>query len=228
MNKKNKYLYFIIVLIVILIIIGIYILSCRVNENVLRKEIKEVVSKDVDYDYKTDCKSRFGYCDIEEAIKAYMSEYSRRLKRIRNISKDEKISNVLTVNNYKTDGPLFKESLEYLDNSLKEYDTNVDMLIKMSDKKYLKNYIKLYTKDKKYIKLYKEIIDDLKVYDEVDNINELKANKINIDNTINTSIEILNFLKTNQKKWKIDNNLIKFNDHNLLTKYNLYLKKIGK
>ena len=43
----------IIVLIVILIIIGIYILSCRVNENVLRKEIKEVVSKDVDYDYKT-------------------------------------------------------------------------------------------------------------------------------------------------------------------------------
>ena len=226
MNKKNKYIYIILVFLVILIIFGIYVILGRYNEKVLREEVNNVVNTKIDSKYEIKCKTMFGYCDIEEAIKNYMSSYSTKLNNIKKVSSDKKLSNMLTVSNYTSDGPKFEESLKYLDDTLKEYDTEVDSLIEMSDKKYLNDYINKYTNSKKYIELYKDIINDEDVYEKVDNINELKENKKNVDNTINVTKEILVFLKDNSKGWKIENNKLKFNNYKLLDKYNSYLNKL--
>lgn len=226
MNKKSKLVYLIIVLIIVLIIFGIYVILCRYNEKVLRKEVREVVNMKIDSKYKINCKTTFGYCDVEEAIKNYMSDYSIKLNNIKSITSDKKISNMLNVSNYKSDGPKFEKSLKYLKEKKSSYDNDVDSLIKMSDKKYLNNYINSYTKSKKYIKLYKEVIKDEKVYDKLDNINELNNHKKSVDNTINVTIATLEFLRDNSKNWKISGNSIKFNNYKLLNKYNSYLKKL--
>ena len=226
MEKKNKNYYIIMFLIIVLLIIGLTILLNKGNEKILRKEVNAVVNEKIDSDYKISCKSRFGYCDIEEAIKTYMNEYSTRLREIKEISTDKTLVNILSIDNIKKDGPNFDKSFEYLKSTLSKYDTDVDRLIKMSDKAYLNNYIKTYTKSKKYIELYKEIIEDEDVYKKVDNSEELKKNKENIDNNIKVSIEILEFLKKNSKNWKIENNIIKFNDYKLLDQYNAYIKKL--
>ncbi|MBQ6539203.1 MAG: hypothetical protein IJL76_02880 [Bacilli bacterium] len=226
MNKKSKQVYIILLLLVILIIFGIYVVLCRYSEKVLRKEVNEVVNMKIDSDYKTSCKSFFGYCDIEEAIKNYMSDYSIKLNKIKEVPNDKKLSNVLTISNYKEDGPKFEKSIKYLNDTVTSYDKDVDSLIKMSDKKYLNNYIKNYTNSHKYIDLYKKIIDEEDVYEKVDNINELKVNKKNIDTTITVSIATLEFLRDNHKQWKIDGNKIKFNNYKYLNKYNAYLKKL--
>ena len=86
MEKKNKNFYIIMVLLIVLLIIGLTILLNKANERILRKEINTVVNENIDSDYKINCKSRFGYCDVEEAIKTYMNEYSTRLKEIKNVN----------------------------------------------------------------------------------------------------------------------------------------------
>ena len=226
MEKKNKKFYIIMTLLIVLLIIGLTILLNIANEKILRKEVNTVVNENIDSDYKINCKSRFGYCDVEEAIKTYMNEYSTRLKEIKNVSTDKTLANILSIDNIKKDGPGFDKSIEYLKSTLSKYDTNVDKLIKMSDKTYLNNYINTYTKSKKYIELYKEIIEDENVYSKVDNSEELKKNKENVDNNIKVSIEVLEFLKKNSKNWKIESNIIKFNDYKLLDQYNAYVKKL--
>ncbi len=226
MNKKINNRYLMIVLGVIVLIIGIYMVLCNYNEKVLRKEINSIVSKDIDAEYEVKCKTIFGYCDIEEAIKNYMSEYSTKLSNIKKVSTDKQLVDILSVNNYKTDGPKFEKSLKYLTDTLDSYNKDSDSLIKMSDKKYLNDYIKNYTKSNKYIKLYKEIINDEKVYEKVDNITELEANKKSVNNTIKVSSKVLEFLRDNAKKWKIEDNMIKFNNYKLLDKYDAYLNKL--
>ncbi len=226
MNKKINNRYLMIVLGVIVIIIGIYMVLWNYNEKVLRKEINSIVSKDIDAEYEVKCKTIFGYCDIEEAIKNYMSEYSTKLSNIKKVSTDKQLVDILSVNNYKTDGPKFEKSLKYLTDTLDSYNKDSDSLIKMSDKKYLNDYIKNYTKSNKYIKLYKEIINDEKVYEKVDNITELEANKKSVNNTIKVSSKVLEFLRDNAKKWKIEDNMIKFNNYKLLDKYDAYLNKL--
>ena len=226
MEKKNKNFYIIMVLLIVLLIIGLTILLNKANERILRKEINTVVNENIDSDYKINCKSRFGYCDVEEAIKTYMNEYSTRLKEIKNVSTDKTLASILSIDNINKDKPNFDKSIEYLKTTLSKYDTNVDKLIKMSDKTYLNNYIKTYTKSKKYIELYKEIIEEENVFSKVDNSEELKKNKENVDNNINVSIKVLEFLKKNSKNWKIENDIIKFNDHMLLDQYNTYAKKL--
>ena len=226
MEKKNKNFYIIMVLLIVLLIIGLTILLNKANERILRKEINTVVNENIDSDYKINCKSRFGYCDVEEAIKTYMNEYSTRLKEIKNVSTDKTLASILSIDNINKDKPNFDKSIEYLKTTLSKYDTNVDKLIKMSDKAYLNDYIKTYTKSKKYIELYKEIIEEENVFSKVDNSEELKKNKENVDNNINVSIKVLEFLKKNSKNWKIENDIIKFNDHMLLDQYNTYVKKL--
>jgi hypothetical protein len=155
-----------------------------------------------------------------------MSEYSTKLSNIKKVSTDKQLVDILSVNNYKTDGPKFEKSLKYLTDTLDSYNKDSDSLIKMSDKKYLNDYIKNYTKSNKYIKLYKEIINDEKVYEKVDNITELEANKKSVNNTIKVSSKVLEFLRDNAKKWKIEDNMIKFNNYKLLDKYDAYLNKL--
>jgi len=226
MNKKINNRYLMIILGAIVLIIGIYIILCNYNERVLRKEINSVVSKDIDAKYEVKCKTIFGYCDIEEAIENYMSEYSTKLSNIKKVSTDKQLADILSVNNYKTDGPKFEKSLKYLTDTLDSYNKDSDSLLKMSDKKYLNDYIKNYTKSNKYIKLYKEIVNESKIYEKVDNVTELENNKKSVNNTIKVSAKVLEFLRDNANKWKIEDNMIKFNNYKLLDKYNAYLKKL--
>lgn len=226
MNKKINNRYLMIILGAIVLIIGIYIILCNYNERVLRKEINSVASKDIDAKYEVKCKTIFGYCDIEEAIENYMSEYSTKLSNIKKVSTDKQLADILSVNNYKTDGPKFEKSLKYLTDTLDSYNKDSDSLLKMSDKKYLNDYIKNYTKSNKYIKLYKEIANESKIYEKVDNVTELENNKKSVNNTIKVSAKVLEFLRDNANKWKIEDNMIKFNNYKLLDKYNAYLEKL--
>lgn len=226
MNKKNRNKIIMIVLGIIVLLIGIYVVLCNHNEKVLREEINNTVSMKIDSKYKVECRTIFGYCDVEEAIKNYLSDYSIKLNNIKKVSSDENIINVLSVSNYKTDGPKFDKSIKYLKDTLSSYDKDIDSLIVMSDKQYLNDYIKKYTKSKRYIKLYKDVINDENVYSVLDNTNELKTNKKNVDNTISWSIKTLEFLKKNPKQWKIEKNKLKFNNYKYLDKYNAYLKKL--
>ena len=229
MDNKKRIIYEVVIIsLCLLIVSGFLIVRNKIQTNKLKKEIHEVASLDLGkYKFNKELKCSGNYAVVEEAIKTYLSDYTTTFEEVNNIMNDEKLTNILSVNNYKEDAPEFKESLKYLNSKEKEYTKKIDFLIKSSDKVY--NYIYKYTKDRHYIKLYRNIISeeaiDSKTTKYKDDLIKHKEDSLKV---FKYSNDIINFLVTNKGKWKIDGNVIKFDNTDLLNAYNGALKAMGK
>lgn len=225
---KNKDV-LIIVIVILFIIIGCIISVDKYSEITCKKEVHRIANLDLtENNFDTNTKSLLGYSKIEEALKVYLKTYSHDIDVINQVSSDNTLKNVLSIDNINKDGKEFKESLPYLEESITKYTNSIDELITMSDEKYLNNFIKGYTDSDKYISLYQELVKDEKVADKFYSIDDLNSNKEMILNNLNLSVEALTYLKNNQEGWIIEDGIIKFNSYDLLNGYNEIINKITK
>ena len=224
---KNKLVYVLIIVVLLFIGVGIFSIINRVNDNKLRKEVNELSSLDFYEDnFDREYVTSFGYKNVEEAIKNYLNDYSIELKNMKSITEDKELKSILTIDNYKSDGPKFTKSHEYIKNNKTKYNDSIDKLIKMSDKDTFNSNINKYTKSKKYINLYKELIEKEKLIEKVDNKVLLENNKTNINKTLDNTDKVLSFLTKNEKSWEIDDGKLKFTSEKLLKEYNKMIKNL--
>ena len=222
---KNKLIYALIIVIILFIGVGIFAIVNRSNNSKLKKEVNTLSSLNFYKDnFDREYVTSFGYKDVEKAIKEYLNDYSKELKNMKNITNDKELSNILTIENYKSDGPKFTKSHEYIKNIKNNYNKSVDKVIKMSDAKYFNSNINKYTKSKKYVNLYRKLIKNEKLKDKVDNKVLLESNKTNINNTLDNMDKVLNFLTKNEKDWEIEDGKLKFTSGKLLKEYNKLIK----
>ena len=225
---RNKDIW-IIVVVILFIIIGCILSVDKYSEVTCKKEVHRIANLELtENNFDTNTKSLLGYGKIEEALKIYLKTYSHDIDVINNVSNDETLKNILSIDNISKDGKKFKESLPYLEDSIKKYTNAIDELITMSDEKYLNNFIKDYTDSDKCISLYQELVKEEKIADKFYNIDELNNNKSMILNNLNLSVEALTYLKNNQDGWNIEDGIIKFNSYELLNGYNEIINKITK
>ena len=114
-TKVNKALLTILLLLLaIVIILGIVFGGKIINETKLKKEIKSLSERNIDTDDFSNIQlvTSGQYGIVEKRIKEFYSEYSSLKKEFMNKINDEKIQKILTVENYKKDGPDFVESLK--------------------------------------------------------------------------------------------------------------------
>lgn len=224
---KNKLVYILIVVVILFIGVGIISIINRSNDTKLRKEVNTLSSLNFYNDnFDRDYVTSFEYKNVEKAIKDYLVDYSTELKNIKSITDDEKLKSILTIDNYKKDGPKFTSSHEYIKNIKDKYETSINKLIEMSDSKYFDSYIDKYTKNKKYKNLYKELIEEEKLIEKVDNKELLNNNKKSINNTLDNTDKVLDFLTKNEKDWEIEDGKLKFTSSKLLQEYNKMIKKL--
>lgn len=224
---KNKLVYILIVVVILFIGVGIISIINRSNDSKLRKEINTLSSLNFYNDnFDRDYVSSFGYKNVEKAIKDYLVDYSTELKNIKSITDDEKLKSILTIDNYKKDGPKFTSSHEYIKSIKDKYESSINKLIEMSDSKYFDSYIDKYTKNRKYKNLYKELIEEEKLIEKVDNKELLNNNKKDINNTLDNTDKVLDFLTKNEKDWEIEDGKLKFTSSKLLQEYNKMIKKL--
>ena len=229
MSKEKKiFFFFFIIFLCAFIVTGFLIVRNNIQRNKLVKEIHEIASNDIGkYKFDGELKCRGGFRKVERTIKVYLSDYSKNLEDINSIINDDKFKNLLSISNYKDDAPEFKNSLEYLDKQNKIYTEKIDLLIKSSDKDYIYNNIYASTKDKYFIELYKKIIIEEGIDTKYSkNKSNLVAHKEKGENVFKYTKAILDFLVANKGKWKIDGEQIKFDNQDLLNKYNGALAKI--
>lgn len=225
---KNKLIYALIIVIVLFIAVGIFSIVNRSNNNGLKKEVKTISSLDFYEDnFDREYVTSFGYRNVEEAIKTYLNDYSLELKNIKSITNDKELNNILTIDNYKKDGPNFTNSHEYIKKIKSNYNDSIDKLIKMSDANNFKTNINKYTKSKKYINLYNKLLEDEKLIEKIDNKELLENNKITINNTLDNTDKVLVFLTKNEKEWDIEDNKLKFTSHKILKEYNNLINKLS-
>ena len=228
MSQKKKFILtsLIIVFDAILLISIITIRSATMRNN-LKKEVKDLVVLDFSKDrYNTKMKTSGKYGKIEKTIKDYLDGYAVLLQDVLEDIHDEKLTKVLSYDNYKADGPEFKKSLEYLTDAKKEFNTNVDKLIADAEEKNIVAYGTEHLNDKN-IGMYKELMLN---YGLLNSFKETQTTlydtKIRVNNIYDTSTEVLNFLAKNKDNWTLENGEIKFKTQALYNDYNNMIKKV--
>lgn len=233
--KKKVIIIVTVVIVVLAIIIGgfAYFVSSGLKQEekltAEMNELNELVDKE-DYD-KNAVKERLDrvitkgdYAIVEKACKQYLSDISVIGQKIADILSDDSISELLSTENYKTDGPEFSNTKKYITEtkqSLVELKSNYSELL-TEDK--IMSYITNKELDSYYTDLYrKELIGDL----------ESEKNDKTVHNAINSVIslldnieKIIDFLIANKNDWHIEGENIVFNSNSSLNKYNELLENL--
>lgn len=229
-NKKKFFLIFLFIVLDMFLLIGFLVIRDATSLNDLRKEVKLLDKLDMSKDrYNSSIKSSGEYRVIEKAIKTYLDDNAVLMQDVLSIVKDPKLTKILSYDNYKEDGPDFDKSLKYLDSTKKDFNKKIDKLLSNLDEESAKKYINDKTNDKYYKNLYIELmITNKRMEDFKKNKELLIDTKNKVNNILDTSTELLNFLKNNKDNYVLEDNEIKFKNRDLYNQYNSYISKIQK
>lgn len=226
-SKKKFFLVFLFVLLDMFLLIGFLVIRDATMLNDLKKEINTLSKLEITKDrYNTKVKTKGNYGVVEKSIKNYLDDYAVSLQEVLDALNDEKLTKVLSYDNYKEDGPEFTKSLEYLNNKKETFNKKIDSLLDKSDEKTIKKYINDEIDDPYFRDLYVELMLTEERKDTFKETKDLlEESKTRINNVLDTSIDVLNFLKSNKDNWVLENGEIKFKNRDL---YNQYMDKVSK
>lgn len=230
-SQKSKKLFISILSISIFVILTIIYLTIQniIMQRKLSNEVEKLTSMDIMTDrYEVKVSTRGDYAKVEKAIKQYLKDYSESFQMVINILNDEKLKKVLSAKNYKEDGPEFITTSSYLEKTQKDFNDNMNKLIKLTKKNEIIKYIEKENLDDYYVNLYREYMLDEGLETNIKNSQlQLEATTKSINNLINVDIEVINFLKESKDNWIIEEEKIVFYKQELLNKYNELISKVN-
>lgn len=227
MKNKKFFIIFCFILIDVFLVVGFLVIRDSISFNELKREVIALSKLDITKDrYNRKIKSHGDYATVEKAIKDYMDEYAVDIQYLSKMMNDERLSTILSYSNYEKDGAEFKESLDYLEKSKKEYNEKIDKLIANLDEENIDNYIYTRINDEYYVSLYHELIFETPMIDNLKNTKTLLEESREKMNLIyDTCIDTLNYLCLYNDKWKLEDGEIKFQTEDM---YNYYMSLISK
>ena len=230
--KKKVLIAILIIIVIAIAVIGYFVFSDMMQEDKLKAELSElnqlVNAEDIDMDAINDRLDRIvtngDYAVVENAFKSYLKDNFENSIEISNILNDEKITTLLTVENYESDGKDFTESKEYITNTRATLEDCKNKYTEFLTEDKAMSYINDKGLDSYYTDLYKdEFIGDMDlasldttVQDSIDEVISM----------LNTSEKVLNLLSENQDDWQIQGENIVFNSDSLSNEYDELVNSI--
>lgn len=223
--KKKILIVLLIIIVIALVGVGYFVFSDMQQEDKLKTELSElndlVNAENIDMDAvneKLDKRITTGdYEKVEDAYKSYLRDNFDNSIQIANILNDEKITTLLTVENYESDGKDFTESKEYITNTRETLEECKAKYTEFLTEEKAMSYINDKGLDSYYTDLYKnEFIGDMSSASQDTTVQDSIDEVIGI---LNTTEEVLNLLSENQDSWKIDGENISFNSESLSNQY---------
>ena len=235
MNKSFK-IFLNIAIIALVGLIAFLVIRNFMTDGKVQREIKEIYdliynSNEETYDLETiytkldDVVSDDGYAIVEIVAKNYLSDVFDKILELEDIINDEKMNNILTVNNYQENGPSFSDTFGYLiETKQKVLNLEASMLNDL-EVNTIMSYIINEDLEESYIDLYGSL-----EFAQEKNINQ---NKENVENTVDEFVnqiegmeKVLNFLSEHKNEWKITDDMIVFDDTSLSNEYNDMISSI--
>lgn len=211
---------------IILILIGVLVGKDLKQESNLKKELNEIseMVSDPDGDFKEISRrlnttvTTGDYQKIEKAAKKYFTDILDNLIDIVTVLNDERITNILTVDNYVNDGKEFLTTRKYIKDTKEKLITGRDSYYELFTEEKVMTYLDGLTIDDYYRDFYRnEIIGDIE-NEKNDKTVEKAINQI-ID-MLDDSEKIINFLVENKNAWKVEGDTIVFDTNELVDQYN--------
>lgn len=224
--KKKVLIAVLIIIVIALVVIGYFVFSDMMQEDKLKTELTEIYqltnAETIDMDAINERLNRTitkgDYAVVEEAFKSYLKDNFDNSIEIANILNDEKLTSLLTVENYKEDGKDFTESKSYITATRTTLENCKEKYTEFLTEEKAMSYINDKGLDSYYTDLYKEeFVGDMET-SESDGIVESSIDEV--ISILNTSEEILNLLSENKDSWEIDEDTIVFSSESLSDQYN--------
>lgn len=229
--KKKVLISIVIIVVILLVTFGYFIAKDLMQEEKLLSELDEintlVNSDNINIDEinaKLNSTITNGdYAIVEQAFKSYLKDSFNTSIKIAELLNDERITNILTVENYKKDGKEFKDTREYIDTVKKELENCKKEYNEFLTTEKAMSYIMNKELDSYYTDWYRdELIGDME-----SNQDKTVANSIDdVIELLNKSEDIIDFLSENKNNWEIEGENIVFSNENLSDKYNELLDKL--
>ena len=223
--KKKILIVLLIIIVIALVGVGYFVFTDMMQEDKLKTELSElndlVNAENINMDAVNEKLNRRittgDYEKVEDAYKSYLRDNFDNSIQIANILNDEKITTLLTVENYKEDGKDFTESKEYITNTRTTLEECKNKYTEFLTEEKAMSYINDKGLDSYYTDLYKnEFIGDMSSAAQDTTVQDSIDEVITI---LNTSEEVLNLLSENQNSWEIDGENISFNSESLSNQY---------
>ena len=230
--KKKILIVLLIIIVIALVGVGYFVFTDMMQEDKLKTELSElndlVNAENINMDAvneKLDRRITTGdYEKVEDAYKSYLRDNFDNSIQIANILNDEKITTLLTVENYESDGKDFTESKEYITNTRETLEECKAKYTEFLTEEKAMSYINDKGLDSYYTDLYKnEFIGDMSSASQDTTVQDSIDEVIGI---LNTTEEVLNLLSENQDSWKIDGENISFNSESLSNQYDELVKSL--
>ena len=223
--KKKVLIAILIIIVIAIAVVGYLVFSDMMQEDKLKTELSElqqlVNTENIDMDAINSRLDRTittgDYAVVENAFKSYLRENFDNSIQIAETLNDEKITTLLTVENYESDGKDFTESKEYITNTRTKLEDCKNKYIEFFTEDKAMSYINDKGLDSYYTDLYRnELMGDMNLASQDTTVQDAIDEVISI---LNTSEEVLNLLSENQDAWEIEGENIVFNSESLSNEY---------
>lgn len=231
-NKKSVGIVIgIVVLVLIICAVGGGVFGYNlVQKGILVNEVNELVTKknlSKDTINVDDIKTSGNYAQVEKAIKTYLNDYAVEIQKMIKIASDERMSKLLSTENYKNDGPEFTETLTYIDETTTSLKETSERAIKLMEKEEMTKYIETYNLSAKYNELFQTLMLDSETEKELQTAKtELQESLEALNKNLEVAKETINFLKDHKNDWHISGSMVMFNNQSLVNEYNTLIKKL--
>lgn len=230
---KKKIIIAVVVIVALIIgVLGYMVISDMGQEDKLKTELSEINdlanAETIDMDEinkRLDRTVTTGdYAKVEEAFKSYLRDNFDNSIEIADLINDERITTLLTADNYKTDGKDFTESKNYISTTKQKLEEYKEKYSEYMTKEKAMSYIEDKGLDSYYVDLYEqEYVGDMDsakdttVEDSIDEIISL----------LDTSEKVLNLLSNNQDTWNVEGDNIVFSNDSIRNQYDELINSIG-
>lgn len=223
--KKKILITLLIIIVIALIGVGYFVFTDMQQEEKLKTELTELSelsnAQEINIDEINNRLDRIvtkgDYATVENAFKTYLRENFNNSIQIANILNDEKITTLLTVENYKEDGKDFIKSKDYITTTKTTLEDCKNKYTEFFTEDKAMSYINGKGLDTYYTDLYRnELMGDMDLASQDTTVQDSIDEVISI---LNTSEEVLNLLSENQDAWEIEGENIVFSSDSLSNEY---------
>lgn len=227
-SKKKVIITIIIVVVVILFAVGGFIFYHGNQTSKLVAEVNkmaevQVINEDgslVESPIDMQIKTTGSYAVVEETLKSYMNEIITETQELVKSLDEDKIMDLVSIDNIKEDGPDFTNSKAEITNmresidiyvSRMEENTKEDNLLSRIDDKNVSEY---------YKELYKQLaIDEESGASMKSAVEELKVAQEEAKVALDDLESIFNFLSENKNEWQVEGEQIVFTTQSAYDEY---------
>ena len=214
-------------------VIAYFVITDLQQEDKLTAELQEISnlvnSQNIDIDQINErldrTVTRGDYAVVEQSFKQYLKDNFDVSMKIADILNDEKLTTILTADNYKQDGKDFVETKNYISTTRDQLETYKTEYKDFFTEDKVMSYINDKNLDSYYTDLYKqELVGDI----ESDNETEVVESAVNdVIGILDTYEEVINFLVDNQNSWNVQDDTIEFTSESLQNQYNSLIDKLS-